>query len=70
MSSMTNADVQLLVAQARAEAENPAFRVTNMFLSPIVKVCSADTTVNTRRTSQCEWTSLAWNWKETYKSDN
>jgi len=28
---MTNTDVQLLVAQARAEADNPAFKVREMW---------------------------------------
>ena len=27
LASMTNTDIQLLVAQARSEADNPAFKV-------------------------------------------
>lgn len=32
-ASMTNENVELLVAQARNEADNPAYKVCNFFLS-------------------------------------
>ena len=32
-ASMTNENVELLVAQARNEADNPAYKVSNFFLS-------------------------------------